>query len=249
MAAVAPAQYEARAVSREYGTLRCEAETTGDESFKVRLARERSVRINNRVATEISGTESQVGSREKDDRQSGGETGAGVANLSNGISPHDDAAAEEEFSTAEKSGAEVNIGSDKNLSDDDSVIAEDWEGGGEAADTRDVEVANRNNCMSVFLHLKLLPEVKSLSKRSFCKRDEEHDPSEEHEEYMACAVCGDNCKLRSFWNSPMNDLASWISRYFLNCRLTENAAHRKCARDAKSFSSDEGFSPKLYFLI
>lgn len=29
----------------------------------------------------------------------------------------------------------------------------------------------------------------------FCHQDEEHDPSEEFEEYMACAVCGDNCKL------------------------------------------------------
>jgi hypothetical protein len=27
----------------------------------------------------------------------------------------------------------------------------------------------------------------------FCGGDEEHDPSEEFEEYLACAVCGDNC--------------------------------------------------------
>ena len=30
---------------------------------------------------------------------------------------------------------------------------------------------------------------------SFCGQDEEHDPCEEFEEYMACAVCGDNCKF------------------------------------------------------
>jgi len=29
----------------------------------------------------------------------------------------------------------------------------------------------------------------------FCGEDEEHDPSEEFEEYLACAVCGDNGKL------------------------------------------------------
>lgn len=26
----------------------------------------------------------------------------------------------------------------------------------------------------------------------FCHEDEEHDPSEEFEEYLACSVCGDN---------------------------------------------------------
>lgn len=29
----------------------------------------------------------------------------------------------------------------------------------------------------------------------FCGEDEEHDPSDEFEEYLACAVCGDNGKL------------------------------------------------------
>ena len=29
----------------------------------------------------------------------------------------------------------------------------------------------------------------------FCGQDEENDPGEEYEEYMACAVCGDNCKF------------------------------------------------------
>ena len=29
---------------------------------------------------------------------------------------------------------------------------------------------------------------------SFCGQDEEHDPSEEYEEYLACSVCGDNGK-------------------------------------------------------
>ena len=29
---------------------------------------------------------------------------------------------------------------------------------------------------------------------SFCGDDEEHDPSDEFEEYLACAACGDNGK-------------------------------------------------------
>lgn len=28
---------------------------------------------------------------------------------------------------------------------------------------------------------------------SFCGQDEDHDPSEEFEEYLTCAVCGDHC--------------------------------------------------------
>lgn len=29
----------------------------------------------------------------------------------------------------------------------------------------------------------------------FCGEDEEHDPGEEFEEYLACSVCGDNGKF------------------------------------------------------
>lgn len=35
----------------------------------------------------------------------------------------------------------------------------------------------------------------------FCRLDEEHDPSEEFEEYLACAVCGDNGKCPTFLSS------------------------------------------------
>lgn len=40
-------------------------------------------------------------------------------------------------------------------------------------------------------------DVRADASSSFCGQDEEHDPSEEFEEYMACAVCGDNCKSGS----------------------------------------------------
>lgn len=39
----------------------------------------------------------------------------------------------------------------------------------------------------------------------FCGDDEEHDPSEEFEEYLACAVCGDNGKS--------NILIVWLFSY------------------------------------
>lgn len=34
-----------------------------------------------------------------------------------------------------------------------------------------------------------------LTLSRFCGEDEEHDPSEEYEEYLSCAVCGDNGKF------------------------------------------------------
>lgn len=40
--------------------------------------------------------------------------------------------------------------------------------------------------------LELLANFRSVR---FCGEDEEHDPSEEFEIYLACAICGDNGKL------------------------------------------------------
>jgi len=42
---------------------------------------------------------------------------------------------------------------------------------------------------------KMLGLVANFHPDRFCGEDEEHDPSEEFEEYLACAVCGDNGKL------------------------------------------------------
>jgi len=50
---------------------------------------------------------------------------------------------------------------------------EDASAGGEEAET---DIATRNNCV-------------------FCGQDEEHDPCEEFEEYLACAVCGMLCNV------------------------------------------------------
>ena len=152
MAAVAPAQYEAHTVNHEYSSLRYDAETTGDESLKARLALEQSVRINNQDEAGMLAVDSQVGSGEMENRENGAETGAGVKYLSNGEIQGDDATAEEELANAEKDSAKTNDGSDKLFGEDDSVIAEEWEGRSEAANKLEVEVATRNNCMLVFSH-------------------------------------------------------------------------------------------------
>ncbi|MCJ1280847.1 hypothetical protein MMC26_000164 [Xylographa opegraphella] len=84
--------------------------------------------------------------------------------------------------------------SDKSSSSAESVAIAEWEGGSEGAEEVEAEVANRNNCI-------------------FCGQDEEHDPSEEFEEYMACAVCGDNshgkCARENHSLDATDDSSKW----------------------------------------
>ena len=47
----------------------------------------------------------------------------------------------------------------------------------------------------------------------FCGQDEDHDPSEDFEEYMSCIVCGDNCKLwqhSKFKENEMDESTSLV---------------------------------------
>lgn len=202
MAAVAPAQYETRTVNIEYSAIRCDAEATGEQKLKAGIMLEKPVKIKNRATTEIPQAKLLGGGERRDDSLSCGESGAVVANLSNGELQSNDVTPEEKLYNGEKSIAGKKGGSEKSFSEADSEVAEDWEGRSEAAEKAEVEVANRNNCMLVFPHQKNIHcfvicviELRSLWEHSFCLQDEEHDPSEAYEEYMACAVCGDNCEL------------------------------------------------------
>ncbi|KAL8802589.1 MAG: hypothetical protein Q9200_006537, partial [Gallowayella weberi] len=85
----------------------------------------------------------------------------------------DDDAVMEDASEAESASAEDDDESDKSSSEEGSAAAPEWDAGSDAPEDVSGDVATRNNCV-------------------FCGKDEEHDPSEEFEEYMACAVCGDN---------------------------------------------------------
>lgn len=70
----------------------------------------------------------------------------------------------------------------------------------------------------------------------FCGGDEEHDPSEEFEEYLACAVCGDNCKF-------LFPFVAWIYISQVDPQANQchvPAAHRQCARDANSLGPEDG---------
>ncbi|SLM35959.1 histone acetyltransferase [Lasallia pustulata] len=112
---------------------------------------------------------------DSDDAENDGDL-VGAVKQPNGLAGHDsdeEAIADDDSSVEASSVAEEEDDSDKSSSDDESVAAEEWEGGSEVVEDAEVEVATRNNCI-------------------FCNQDEEHDPSEDFEEYMACAVCGDN---------------------------------------------------------
>ncbi|MCJ1259955.1 hypothetical protein MMC24_007794 [Lignoscripta atroalba] len=122
--------------------------------------------------------------------------------------------------------------SDKSSSEAESAVAEEWEGGSEGPDEAEAEVATRNNCMYVWKCFTVGPGADG---NRFCGQDEEHDPCEEFEEYMACAVCGDNCK--SIW--VLKRSALMISPGVPGFSANRNAAHRQCARDAKSLTSEQ----------
>jgi len=46
-----------------------------------------------------------------------------------------------------------------------------------------------------YFHSRLVEQW--LTYRRFCQQDEEHDPGDEFEEYLACSVCGDNGECTS----------------------------------------------------
>ncbi|RDI80854.1 hypothetical protein Vi05172_g9256 [Venturia inaequalis] len=66
--------------------------------------------------------------------------------------------------------SESDHGSDTNT---DTEVENEWEAESDTAAEVETEIVDPNQCI-------------------FCGGDEEHDPSEEFEEYLACAVCGDN---------------------------------------------------------
>lgn len=90
--------------------------------------------------------------------------------------------------------------------------------------------------------------MNALTNSRFCGQSEEDDPSEEFEEYLACAVCGDNGEFDFVLRIvKFTERRIAIRKYkwvFRNSRVraltSVPAAHRQCARDAGSLASDEG---------
>ena len=68
----------------------------------------------------------------------------------------------------------------------------------------------------------------------FCNQDEYHDPSEEYEEYLTCAVCGDHCTL--ICGPALPKLLAIVTNLVLP------TAHRQCAREQNALNDAQGIS-------
>ncbi|KAF2812406.1 uncharacterized protein BDZ99DRAFT_439527 [Mytilinidion resinicola] len=116
----------------------------------------------------------------EDDEEAGDPVGAVKISANN-------EASEEEDGEDEDNDAEVDMESESDAkpsdsegsdSSSESEAGNEWEAASDAAEEVETEIADPNRCV-------------------FCGEDEEHDPGEEFEEYLACAVCGDNGALSS----------------------------------------------------
>ncbi|KAH0544567.1 hypothetical protein FGG08_001339 [Glutinoglossum americanum] len=110
-----------------------------------------------------------------------------------GIDDQDDA------DSVEVESSEDSDDSDKDSSDADSDVEREWEEASNEQEEEEAEAANPNHCMYV-KHFTVFNFARLTLKTRFCYEDEEHDPSEEYEEYLTCAVCGDNYAQQ--WRCP-----------------------------------------------
>jgi len=97
----------------------------------------------------------------------------------------------------EEDESEADAGGEDEDEDDESsksdVEEEDWEAVDDDAG-EDMEAGNAGNRCVYVDSSASSPTSHRLTCVRFCGQSEEDDPSDEYEEYLACAVCGDNCK-------------------------------------------------------
>jgi histone acetyltransferase SAS3 len=100
---------------------------------------------------------------------------------------------DEEASSRTDSESAASGDDDESKDSTDAEVGVEWD---PTADEEEDEPANPNRCMYVSFALSQMRL--SLTKiPRFCQQDEENDPSEEFELYLACGVCGDNGLLIS----------------------------------------------------
>ncbi|KXG50908.1 Acyl-CoA N-acyltransferase [Penicillium griseofulvum] len=92
----------------------------------------------------------------------------------------DDAGSEEDYAESETADADADPGFEANDRDasepessDHESEAEDWEAESNGREDIETDIRSGANCV-------------------FCSQDEEHDPSEDFEEWLTCIVCGDH---------------------------------------------------------
>jgi histone acetyltransferase SAS3 len=93
--------------------------------------------------------------------------------------PDDEASSEDEDADADADGDPAfedendRDASNAESSEGESEAEEDWEAESNGGEDADADIRSRANCI-------------------FCTQDEEHDPSEDFEEWLTCVVCGDH---------------------------------------------------------
>ncbi|OQD87571.1 hypothetical protein PENANT_c005G07176 [Penicillium antarcticum] len=94
--------------------------------------------------------------------------------------PNEDAPSEEDYAESETADADADPvfeDNDRDASEPESTDheseAEDWEAESNDHEDGEADIRSRANCV-------------------FCSQDEEHDPSEDFEEWLTCIVCGDH---------------------------------------------------------
>ncbi|KAG0648641.1 Histone acetyltransferase mst2 [Hyphodiscus hymeniophilus] len=128
------------------------------------------------------------------------EEGVGAVKIQPGLLEED-----EEVASASEEGSAVSVEDDDGSKDStDAEVEEQWQQAAEEEEDEE-EPANPNRCI-------------------FCQQDEENDPGEEFELYLACGICGDNGQL-------------FCLMYFNEA--DKAVAHRQCARSAEALKPDD----------
>lgn len=107
---------------------------------------------------------------EEDEDEDEDAEGVGAVKIQPGLLEDDDEDAESVSDDDDDASVASGEDDDESKGSSDAEVEVDWEA---AAEEDEEEPANPNRCI-------------------FCQQDEENDPSEEFELYLACGVCGDN---------------------------------------------------------
>lgn len=149
MAAVAPAHLESRIVNIEYDIVNNEVDAEGEEDHEVDFTMGDALTSELQDQVEGSDGDTDSGSEVEMDHLEDEDDPEEMVKVASRRKDSDDEVVEEDLSEAEASSVENDHDTDKSSSDEESAVAEEWEGGSEGADNASVEVANRNNCVLV----------------------------------------------------------------------------------------------------
>ncbi|KXL48714.1 hypothetical protein M433DRAFT_2811 [Acidomyces richmondensis BFW] len=135
--------------------------------------------------------------------------------------------AKDEEDEDEDEDLDVDDDASENSSSDSNAEDENWEAADDAGD--DIEIGNSGGSRCIF-----------------CGQDEEHDPSEEYEDYLSCSVCGDNahgqCAREAGTLSSDEEASKWRCK---DCVASGLEADFKNIPEMLSSSRRRSSAPKM----